>query len=83
MASPERGTCRLFFPDNVDSGKLFTALGQFSAANHGRSRIVIEAMPSISPLSFSDRGTTHKDLAAGIKGVFDPNNILNPGLLPQ
>lgn len=82
-ASPDRGTVRIFFPANVDSGRLFTALEQFSASAQGRHRIVIEAMPSVSPLSFSDRGETHNGLAAGIKRVFDPRNVLNPGLLQQ
>lgn len=83
MASPERGTVRIFFPKDIDSGKLFTALGQFSASAQGRHRIVIEAMPSVSPLSFSDRGDAYNELSTGIKSVFDPHNILNPGLLQQ
>ena len=82
-ATPERGIVRLFFPRDADSGKLFTALGQFAAGAQAGQRIVVEAMPSVSPFSYSDRGAAHNDLMSGIKRVFDPNNILNPGFLPQ
>lgn len=82
-AAPERGTVRIFFPEDTDSGKLFTALGQFVGGAQVVPGIVIEAMPSVSPLSFSDRGPAHNQLVAGIKQVFDPHNTLNPGFLPQ
>jgi hypothetical protein len=82
-ATPERGTVRIFFPANTDSGRLFTALGQFASGGQATPRIIIEAMPSVSPLSYSDRGPAQNQLMAGIKRVFDPNNILNPGFLPQ
>jgi glycolate oxidase FAD binding subunit len=82
-ATPERGTVRIFFPADIDAGKLFTALGQFVGGAQVVPRIVVEAMPSVSPLSFSDRGAAHNQLIAGIKRVFDPHNTLNPGFLPQ
>ena len=80
-ASPERGTVRVFFPSDSNPKKLFTALGQFSGAGEERHRIVVEAMPAVSPLTFSNRGAAHSQLSAGIKRVFDPGNILHPGLL--
>lgn len=84
-AAPERGTVRIFFPAEMDSGKLFTAFGQFTAAAQANGhKILIEAMPSLSPLvSFASDRSTANGLSAGIKHVFDPNNVLNPGLLPQ
>lgn len=81
-ATPERGVARIFFPSEIDSGKLFTALGQFASAPSG-TRIVIEAMPSISPLARFTESDVANCLSAGIKTVFDPKNILNPGLLQQ
>ncbi len=84
-ATPERGVVRVLFPQEVDSGKLFTALGQFAASGGASGlKIVIDAMPSLSPLaSFENGRTVANGLSSGIKKVFDPNNILNPGLLPQ
>lgn len=83
-ATPERGVVRIFFPSEVDSGKLFTALGQFApTAQASGAGIVVEAMPSVSPLgAFSEREVANA-LSLGIKRVFDPNNVLNPGFLQQ
>lgn len=83
VAAPDRGTVRIFFPEDTDTGKLFTAFGQFTAANNSALRIVAEAVPSVSPLSTRARGDAYQLLASGIKKVFDPRNILNRGLLQQ
>lgn len=83
--APERGVARVFFPSDIDSEHLFTSLGQFAANTQSSGlRIIVEAMPSVSPLTnfLTDREVAN-GLSAGIKRIFDPNNILNPGLLPQ
>lgn len=84
-ATPERGMVRIFFPDAVESARLFTALGQFSASSRASGlKIVTEAMPSVSPLSsFDQNRTVTNALSAGIKRVFDPHNVMNPGFLSQ
>lgn len=83
--APERGTARVFFPQEIDSARLFTTLGQFAAnAQLIGLRIIVEAMPSVSPLvSFVPDQSVGTGLSAGIKRVFDPSNILNPGFLQQ
>lgn len=83
--SPERGTARLFFPAEIDKGELFTRFDQFArSAQTTGLRINVEAMPSISPLvSYATDRSVANSLSAGIKRVFDPNNILHPGLFPQ
>lgn len=83
--SPERGTARIFFPDDVDTARLFTRLGQFAVSAQSTGLCInVEAMPSVSPLaSYAADRSAANGLSAGIKGVFDPHNILNPGFLPQ
>lgn len=83
--SPERGTARILFPPDIDSGTLFTRFNQFaSSAQSSGVRINVEAMPSVSPFAtYGAERSAAKSLYAGIKHVFDPNNILNPGFLPQ
>lgn len=83
--APERGTARIFFPEDVDTGELFTRFDQFARSAQATGlRINVEAMPSISPfVTYTADRSVATSLSARIKRAFDPDNILHPGLLPQ
>lgn len=85
IATPEKGMVRVFFPPDVDQARLKLEVQNFvSDASRSALRLVVESLPSLAPLTlFTPDPAVTNQISQGIKRVFDPMNILNPGLLPQ
>lgn len=85
VGTPERGMVRLLFSSDADSARLNAAFEQLiSTLRSTETRLVVEAMPSHSPLTqFAPDTTSANELSAGIKRVFDPGRVFNSSNLMQ
>lgn len=78
---PRRGVMRIAVSANGTGGKAgIDAPDDFSADGGGSSEVIFEKLPAdvwanVSPTVVAD------PLSRGIRNAYDPNNILNPGIL--
>jgi glycolate oxidase FAD binding subunit len=77
--TPQRGIVRCVLPTSSDAGEESARLQRIIASLPGATRVVERAPRALWPL-LAPHGANER-LAAGVRRAFDPDRLLNPGIL--